>query len=97
MEMADLAESLGMWNLLHRSREFCLANIGKVAEAVADFFAMDVTTFEDILTNGQLKVPKEETIVELMISWVLFDKDKRQQFMPRLIRHVRLGFQFFLF
>ena len=97
MEMADLAESLGMWNLLHRSREFCLANIGKVAEAVADFFAMDVATFEDILTNGQLKVPKEETIVELMISWVLFDKDKRQQFMPRLIRHVRLGFQFFLF
>ena len=97
MEMADLAESLGMWNLLHRSREFCLANIGKVAEAVADFFAMDVVTFEDILTNGQLKVPKEETIVELMISWVLFDKDKRQQFMPRLIRHVRLGFQFFSF
>ena len=62
MDMTKLAESLGMWSLLHSSRQYCLENIGKVAEVVKDFFQMDFTTFEDILTSGLLKVPKEETV-----------------------------------
>lgn len=92
MDMSKLAESLGMWRLLTSSREFCHENIGKVAEVVKDFFKMDFVTFEDMLTNRLLKVPKEETVVELIMSWVMYNRDDRQIHLSRLIHQVRLPF-----
>lgn len=65
-----------MWSLLHNSRDYCLANVGAVAEKNSEFFKMDQTHFEDVLTNENMKVPKEETVVELLVSWVAYARKK---------------------
>ena len=74
--MTKLAERLGMWSLLHNSRHYCLANVGAVAEKNSEFFSMDKAHFEDVLTNENMKVPKEETVVELLVSWVAHDRNQ---------------------
>ena len=92
IEMAKLAHSLGMWDLKSASELFLLHNVGDVAQIKGEFFGMNLEQFETMLLDGNLRVPKEETIVELIMAWVLHEKKVRLEHIPRLIKHVRLPF-----
>ena len=67
IEMAALAHSLGMWNLKSKAELFLLHNVGDVAQRKEDFFGMNFTQFEAMLLDVELRVPKEETIIELIM------------------------------
>ena len=67
IEMTALAHSLGMWNLKSKAELFLLHNVGDVAQRKEDFFGMNFNQFEAMLLDVELRVPKEETIIELII------------------------------
>ena len=84
IEMASLAHNLGMWNLKKSAELFLLHNIGDVAQIKDDFFGMNFQAFEAILLDDQLRVPKEETIVELIMAWIMYDKNNRLKHIPQM-------------
>ena len=84
IEMASLAHNLGMWNLKKAAELFLLHNIGDVAQRKEDFFGMGFEAFETILLDEELRVPKEETIVELIMAWIMYDKNNRLKHTPQV-------------
>jgi hypothetical protein len=90
--MSNLAQSIGMWDLLERSRLYLLENVGQVAKSIPTFFKIGLDDFEVILNSKNLLVPKEETVLELILSWIDFDAEKRLAHLDRLIHLVKLPF-----
>ena len=90
--MSNLAQSIGMWDLLERSRLYLLENVGQVAKCIPTFFKIGLDDFELILNSKNLLVPKEETVLELILSWIDFDAEERLAHLDRLIHLVKLPF-----
>ncbi|PIO62007.1 BTB And Kelch, partial [Teladorsagia circumcincta] len=46
----------------------------------------------ELIASEELEMPSEEQVFEAVIQWVRFDLLPRQQFLPKLLKHVRLPF-----
>ncbi len=90
--MSNLAQSIGMWELLERSRLYLLENVGQVAKCIPTFFKIGLDEFEVLLNSENLLVPKEETVLELILSWIKYDTEERMAHLNRLIHLVKLPF-----
>jgi len=92
LDMSNLAQSIGMWELLERSRLYLLENVGQVAKCIPTFFKLGLDEFEVLLNSENLLVPKEETVLELILSWIKYDTEERMAHLNRLIHLVKLPF-----
>ncbi|XP_029341283.1 kelch-like protein 3 [Acyrthosiphon pisum] len=55
-----------------------------------DFLSLSYEDLVKLISSNDLAVPFEEKVFECVIKWVKHDLDRRNDFLPKLLEHVRL-------
>ncbi|VCW83747.1 unnamed protein product, partial [Gulo gulo] len=55
-----------------------------------EFLNLGIEQVCSLISSDKLTISSEEKVFEAVIAWVNHDKDVRQEFMARLMEHVRL-------
>ena len=83
------AEMHACYDLYHKSIDFLLENFSDVMET-EEFIQLSEDELIDIVSNDELVVDREETVLRAVCTWVRDDPDARGDTLHNLLRHVRL-------
>eukprot|EP00102_Acyrthosiphon_pisum_P024844 XP_016662054.1 PREDICTED: ring canal kelch homolog isoform X2 [Acyrthosiphon pisum] len=76
-------------DLLSISEAYIKQNFLEVAK-IEDFVSLSSDDLVKLISSNDLAVPFEEKVFECVIKWVNHDLDRRNNFLPKLMEHVRL-------
>ncbi|XP_016660787.1 ring canal kelch homolog isoform X2 [Acyrthosiphon pisum] len=83
---ADLHKCTG---LLSNSEAYIKQHFLEVAKG-EDFLSLSSEDLVKLVSSNDLAVPFEEKVFECVIKWIKHDLDRRNDFLPNLMEHVRL-------
>ncbi|XP_035669434.1 kelch-like protein 2 [Branchiostoma floridae] len=83
---ADLHSCADLHNYAHTYIEQHFAEVVQGEE----FLNLSINAVCNLIASDRLTVPSEEKVFEAVVAWVAHNINDRQDFMPRLMEHVRL-------
>ncbi|XP_055855960.1 kelch-like protein 5 [Episyrphus balteatus] len=86
--IALFAEQYNLDDLYKQSETFVCDNFGKLRKD-EEFFKLDVYQLSKFLSSSDLRVDSEEDVFRSLMSWIDHDKTNREEFMSKLLHHVR--------
>jgi len=83
------ADTHACQELHKRSHKFALQNFQEVM-STEEFLLLPFQQVDELISNSQLNVDKEEKVFKACTDWVKHDPCERKQFFYKLLKHVRL-------
>ncbi|CAD6189694.1 unnamed protein product [Caenorhabditis auriculariae] len=87
MSLLFTASILQMDNIVGECQKYLTTKIRKSEE----FYTLSFKDIESILKRSELHVQSEEQVFETLLDWVEYDCDTRKQYLPELLKTVRLA------
>nr|XP_022912325.1 kelch-like protein 17 [Onthophagus taurus] len=72
-----------------KSHFFALQNFQEVVNT-EEFLLLPFNEVEELISNSQLNISSEEDVFTAVLNWVKHDLTKRNEFISKLMQHVRL-------
>ncbi|XP_002156698.1 kelch-like protein 18 [Hydra vulgaris] len=89
LTVRNLADAFLCEKLLKAANSFLEKNFVEVSQS-DEFMQINIDNLIEIIKKDDLNVRSEEQIFEAVVSWVKVDIAKREEYLPRLLAHVRL-------
>ncbi|CAH1791048.1 unnamed protein product, partial [Owenia fusiformis] len=76
--------------LASKAKEHIEKNFNEVTEC-EEFLQLSVEKLSEIISSSDLNVDSEEIIFESIVDWINHDKNQREEYMKKLLPHVRFS------
>ena len=77
-------------NLKNSTQEYIYENFTQIVQNSEEFFNLKPKDLEDLIKSDEIEVANEEIVYNCVFNWINFDKNNREQYLPRLINYMRL-------
>lgn len=78
-------------DLAAECKSYVLSNFSELAVKSSELLQLEAGELLEILSDDLLNVKSEEEVFEVAVRWINFWSEQRSGFMPRFLRHIRLG------
>ncbi|XP_078691960.1 kelch-like protein 11 [Branchiostoma floridae x Branchiostoma belcheri] len=90
LRIRNLAKIYNMTTLEEKAMTFVRQNFSEIAKR-EDILQTSIEDMQTLLSDEHLQVENEESVLELILRWIQFDKTNREQYLTELVKLVRYG------
>lgn len=89
LNIKSFAFTLGCCSLFEASKRFIYRNFEEISK-ISDFLNLSLNELVDIICCDELNICSEKIVFEAVVNWINHDVEKRQNYFPIILKHVRL-------
>jgi len=77
-------------NLKSATQEYIYEHFTQIVQNSDEFYSLKPKELEDLIKSNEIEVANEECVYNCVFNWINFDKKNREQYLSKLLSHVRL-------
>ena len=77
-------------NLKSATQEYIYEHFTQIVQNSDEFYSLKPKELEDLIKSNEIEVANEECVYNCVFNWINFDKKNREQYLSKLLAHVRL-------
>jgi len=85
------AEIHSCHTLKSATQEYIYEHFSHIVQNSEEFLQLRPAELEELIRSNEIEVANEQTVYNCVFNWINFNTGEREQYLPKILRHVRLS------